>query len=41
MNDFSYREMAFHLVDSRSYRTFCRLGITDVGGCEKAPPAGG
>ena len=29
MNGFSYRELAFHLVDSRSYRTFCRLGITD------------
>lgn len=25
----SYRELAFHLADSRSYRTFCRLGITD------------
>jgi len=29
MNHFSYRELAFHLADSRSYRTFCRLGITD------------
>jgi IS5 family transposase len=29
MNGFSYRELAFHLADSRSYRTFCRLGITD------------
>jgi transposase, IS5 family len=29
MNSFSYRELAFHLADSRSYRTFCRLGITD------------
>lgn len=29
MNGFSYRELAFYLVDSRSYRTFCRLGITD------------
>ena len=27
MNSFSYRELAFHLADSRSYRTFCRLGI--------------
>lgn len=27
MNGFSYRELAFHLADSRSYRTFCRLGI--------------
>lgn len=29
MNGFSYRELAFQLADSRSYRTFCRLGITD------------
>jgi IS5 family transposase len=29
INGFSYRVLAFHLVDSRSYRTFCRLGITD------------
>ena len=29
MNGFSYRELAFHLADSRSYRTFCHLGITD------------
>jgi IS5 family transposase len=29
MNGFSYRELAFHLADSRSYRTFCRFGITD------------
>jgi IS5 family transposase len=29
INGFSYRLLAFHLVDSRSYRTFCRLGITD------------
>ena len=29
MNQFSYRELAFHLADSRSYRTFCRLGITE------------
>lgn len=29
MNGFSYRELAFHLADSHSYRTFCRLGITD------------
>jgi IS5 family transposase len=27
MNGYSYRELAFHLADSRSYRTFCRLGI--------------
>jgi transposase, IS5 family len=29
MNGFSYRELAFHLADSHSYRTFCRLGMTD------------
>src|SRR6478752_7196108 len=29
MNGFSYRDLAFHLADSRSYRTFCRLGILD------------
>lgn len=29
MNGFSYRELAFHLADSQTYRTFCRLGITD------------
>jgi IS5 family transposase len=29
LNGFSYRQLAFHLADSRSYRTFCRLGITD------------
>lgn len=29
MNGYSYRDLAFHLADSRSYRTFCRLGITD------------
>jgi len=29
MNGFSYRALAFHLADSRSYRTFCRLGILD------------
>jgi transposase, IS5 family len=29
VNGFSYRELAFHLADSRSYQTFCRLGISD------------
>lgn len=29
MNGFSYRELAFHLADSRSYQTFCRLGMID------------
>ena len=27
MNGFSYRELAFHLADSASYRTFCRLSL--------------
>ena len=26
MNGFSYRRLAFHLEDSRTYRTFCKLG---------------
>lgn len=26
---FSYRELAFHLADSRSYSQFCRIGIGD------------
>jgi IS5 family transposase len=30
MNGFSYRELAFHLADSRSYQTFCQLGIADT-----------
>lgn len=29
MNGFSYEELAFHLADSQTYRTFCQLGITD------------
>jgi len=28
---FSYEELAFHLVDSRTYRNFCRIGITQKG----------
>ena len=27
MNGFSYRDLAFHLADSTSYRTFCRLSL--------------
>lgn len=27
MHGYSYRELRFHLVDSRSFRTFCRLGL--------------
>lgn len=29
MNQYSYEDLHFHLVDSRSYRTFCRLGELD------------
>ncbi len=29
MNGFSYDELAFHLADSQTYRTFCQLGIAD------------
>jgi IS5 family transposase len=29
MNQFSYRELGFHLADSRSYRTFCRIGVME------------
>ena len=29
MNGFSYRELEFHLADSRSYRTFCRIGMLE------------
>jgi IS5 family transposase len=32
MNGYSYEELAFHLADSRTYRTFCRFGI------EEKPP---
>jgi len=28
---FSYDELAFHLIDSRTYRNFCRIGITHKG----------
>jgi len=28
---FSYQELAFHLVDSQSIRSFCRIGIADKG----------
>ncbi len=30
LNGFSYAELAFHLADSRSYRTFCRFGSFGV-----------
>jgi len=29
MNGYSYDELAFHMADSRSYRSFCRFGIDD------------
>jgi transposase, IS5 family len=29
MNDFSYEQLAFHLADSTTYRSFCRIGIAD------------
>jgi IS5 family transposase len=29
MNGFSYRELEFHLADSVTYRTFCRLGALE------------
>jgi IS5 family transposase len=29
--EFSYEELSFHIVDSRSYRNFCRIGITHKG----------
>jgi IS5 family transposase len=31
MEQFSYEELAFHLVDSNCYRKFCRIGIADKG----------
>lgn len=29
MNGYSYEELAFHLIDSMSYRRFCRIGFAD------------
>jgi IS5 family transposase len=29
--DFSYGDLAFHIMDSRCYRKFCRIGITQKG----------
>jgi transposase, IS5 family len=29
MNDFSYEQLYFHLLDSASYRTFCRFGALE------------
>jgi len=31
MEDYSYDELAFHIVDSSCYRSFCRIGITHKG----------
>ena len=31
MEEFSYDDLAFHIVDSRCYRSFCRIGIADKG----------
>ena len=31
MEEYSYEELAFHLVDSVSYRSFCRIGFADKG----------
>jgi IS5 family transposase len=28
---FSYEDLAFHILDSRCYRTFCRIGVTQKG----------
>lgn len=30
MNGFSYDELAFHLADSNTYRSFCCIGICDI-----------
>lgn len=29
--EFSYRQLAFHIMDSNCYRRFCRLGVADKG----------
>src|SRR5712691_13209044 len=29
MNGFDYEELAFHLADSATYRSFCRIGFAD------------
>ena len=31
MEGFSYEDLVFHILDSRCYRTFCRIGVMDKG----------
>jgi hypothetical protein len=31
MVNFTYQELAFHIVDSKSFRRFMRIGIADKG----------
>ena len=31
IEEFSYGDLSFHIIDSRCYRTFCRIGLTDKG----------
>lgn len=31
LEQYSYEELAFHLVDSRCYRSFCRIGFSEPG----------
>ena len=36
MNSFSYEELTFHLMDSRSYRVFCGIGSLEEEGLRKS-----
>lgn len=36
MNSFSYEELTFHLMDSRSYRAFCGIGSLEEEGLRKS-----
>ena len=40
IHGFSFRALAFHLADSRTYRTFCRLGWNDPAPSKSALAAG-
>lgn len=40
LHGFTYRALAFHLADSRTYRTFCRLGWNDPAPSKSALAAG-